>query len=96
MIVFKNARVFDGHGPGYAEGMTVVVEGDTIREVSKKAGAKGARVIDLKGKTLMPGLIDAHMHAYAMSAAGITRSPRRSPTDWCARRAIYMSARRSR
>ena len=65
MIVFKNARVFDGHGPGYAEGMTVVVEGDTIREVSKKAGAKGARVIDLKGKTLMPGLIDAHMHAYA-------------------------------
>jgi len=43
----------------------VLVEGDTIREVSKKATAKNARVIDVKGRTLMPGLIDAHLHAYA-------------------------------
>jgi imidazolonepropionase-like amidohydrolase/tetratricopeptide (TPR) repeat protein len=65
MLLFKNARVFDGHGPDCAEGMSVVVEGDTIREVSKKATAKNARVIDVKGRTLMPGLIDAHLHAYA-------------------------------
>jgi len=65
MILFKNARVFDGHGPDCPEGMSVLVEGDTIREVSKKATAKSARVIDVKGRTLMPGLIDAHMHAYA-------------------------------
>ena len=65
MILFRNARVFDGHGADCPEGMSVLVEGDTIREVSRKATAKKARVIDVKGRTLMPGLIDAHMHAYA-------------------------------
>jgi len=65
MLLFKNARVFDGHAADCAEGMSVVVEGDRIREVAKKATAKNARVIDIKGRTLMPGLIDAHMHAYA-------------------------------
>ena len=65
MLLFKNARVFDGHAGDCPEGMSVLVEGDRIREVSKKATAKNARVIDVKGKTLMPGLIDAHMHAYA-------------------------------
>ena len=65
MLLFKNARVFDGHAGDCPEGMSVLVEGDRIREVSKKASAKNARVIDLKGKTLMPGLIDAHMHACA-------------------------------
>ena len=65
MILFKNARVFDGHGADCPEGMAVLVEGDTIREVSKRATAKNARVIDVKGRTLMPGMIDAHMHAYA-------------------------------
>jgi imidazolonepropionase-like amidohydrolase len=65
MLLFKNARVFDGQSADCPEGMSVLVEGDTIREVSKKATAKNARVIDVKGRTLMPGLIDAHMHAYA-------------------------------
>ena len=66
MLLFKNARVFDGHGPECPEGMSVLVEGDTIREVSDRPiAARDARVIDLGGRTLMPGLIDAHMHAYA-------------------------------
>jgi imidazolonepropionase-like amidohydrolase len=66
MLLFKNARIFDGKSADCPEGMSVLVEGDTIREVSNKAiKAKGARVIDVKGRTLMPGLIDAHMHAYA-------------------------------
>jgi imidazolonepropionase-like amidohydrolase len=45
----------------------VLVEGETIREVSDPP-VKSARaaVVDLKGKTLMPGLIDAHVHAIAV------------------------------
>jgi imidazolonepropionase-like amidohydrolase len=44
----------------------VVVEGGMIREVSDKPiSARDATVFDVRGRTLMPGLIDAHMHAYA-------------------------------
>ena len=46
--------------------MSVLVADGLIREVSDKPiAAKDARVIDVGGRTLMPGLIDAHMHAYA-------------------------------
>ena len=43
--------------------MSVLVEGETIREVSAKPiKAANADVIDCKGRTLMPGLIDCHVH----------------------------------
>jgi len=45
--------------------MYVRVADGLIKEVSsERISEKGARVIDVKGRTLMPGLIDAHMHAY--------------------------------
>ena len=66
MLLFKNARIFDGHNAECPEGMSVLVEGDVIREISDKPIAvKDARTLDVGGRTLMPGLIDAHMHAYA-------------------------------
>jgi len=65
-LLFRNARVFDGYSGDAPGGMSVLVEDGLIREVSsKKLDAKNARVLDVKGKTLMPGLIDCHMHAYA-------------------------------
>lgn len=71
--LLTNARIFDGHNSTCAEGMQVLVEEDLIRKVS--AGpirTTDATVIDLKGRTLMPGLIDAHIHAYA-SDLNVTR-----------------------
>lgn len=65
-LLFTNARVFDGHNAECPEGMSVLVADGLIREVSEKpVAASGARVIDVGGRTLMPGLIDAHVHAYA-------------------------------
>jgi imidazolonepropionase-like amidohydrolase len=65
-ILFKNARIFDGVSEECQEGMQVLVEGDRIREVSSKPiKSANAQVIDVGGRTLMPGLIDAHIHAYA-------------------------------
>ena len=63
-ILFKNARLLDPHADTLEGGVSVLVEGDTIREVSaKQIKAPKAGVIDCKGRTLMPGLIDCHVHA---------------------------------
>ncbi|HEY1585398.1 MAG TPA: amidohydrolase family protein, partial [Polyangia bacterium] len=42
----------------------VLVEGGTIRQVAPNLSATGATVVDARGRTLLPGLIDAHTHAY--------------------------------
>ena len=63
-VLFKNACVFDGTDGDCAQGMQVLVEAGVIREVSKKEiKIESSRVIDIKGRMLMPGLIDAHVHA---------------------------------
>ncbi len=63
--LFTNARIVDGTAPEAGAPVSVLVEGGTIREVGKAVSSAKARVIDLKGKTLMPGLIDAHVHVVA-------------------------------
>jgi imidazolonepropionase-like amidohydrolase len=65
---FINARIFDGADAEYLNESTVVVEGAKIVEVSGAAAARGAnQVIDVHGRTLMPGLIDAHCHVLGSS-----------------------------
>jgi imidazolonepropionase-like amidohydrolase len=65
-ILLTNARVFDGVSGDCSEGTQVLVEGGVIREVSSGTiKAEDAQLIDVGGRTLMPGLIDAHIHAYA-------------------------------
>ena len=66
-FVLKPARVFDAVTAGTHEGWVVVVTGNRIAAVGAAATVAvpaGARVIDLPGTTLLPGLIDAHSHIY--------------------------------
>jgi len=65
-LLLKNARLFDGFNENCPENAQVFIENGTIREVSEKAiAATSDTVIDCGGRFLMPGLIDAHVHAYA-------------------------------
>lgn len=64
-ILFENARIVDGTSPEPSEPMSVLVEGDMVREVSPSINSASAQRINLAGKVLMPGLIDAHVHVIA-------------------------------
>jgi imidazolonepropionase-like amidohydrolase len=66
--LFVNVRVFDGRNLTLSPPSSVWIQGNTITRVSTPpidAGSIGnARIIDGHGRVLMPGLIDAHWHAF--------------------------------
>src|ERR1700745_3899028 len=69
-VIFANCSVLDGTQKERREDHHVLVEGERIREVSDRPIlSAGAETIDLQGRTLMPGLIDAHVHVLAVDAA---------------------------
>jgi len=57
-------RLIDGIANTAQTQMTIVVEGNTITGIQKGyvTGNPGDKVVDLKNKTVMPGLIDCHVH----------------------------------
>src|SRR6195952_3934366 len=57
-------KLIDGLSGKAQSEMTIVVEGKLIADIQKgyTGGGSGDRVIDLKNKTVMPGLIDCHVH----------------------------------
>lgn len=66
VTLFQNVRIFDGTSDRLTEPMNVLVRGNLIEKISvdpiptdRRADTK---IIDGAGKTLMPGLIDAHTH----------------------------------
>lgn len=64
-VVFENARLFDGVSPETVGPAFVMVEGNEIKQVSSQPiRSEGAQRIDCRGRTLMPGLIDGHVHIY--------------------------------
>jgi imidazolonepropionase-like amidohydrolase len=66
-VLLRPARVFDAMSQAPHEGWVVLVTGSTIAAAGPAADVKtpaGAKVVDLPGTTLMPGLIDAHSHIY--------------------------------
>ncbi len=62
-IVFTGGSVFIGDGR-VLDRATVIIEGDRIQKVSRKDTVlpRGAEVIDIKGKMLLPGFVDCHLH----------------------------------
>lgn len=76
VVLITNANIFDGQNENLAMGMSVLVEGNKISKIAKSIPApKGANVIDAKGNTLIPGLINTHVHlAYTLPPAELANT----------------------
>jgi len=62
-VLIKSVNIFNGTDEKLAIGQDVLVEGNQIKEIGKGLKARDkATVIDGAGRTLMPGLIDNHVH----------------------------------
>ncbi|HEY2752106.1 amidohydrolase family protein [Phenylobacterium sp.] len=82
--VYRHAWLIDGSGGPMRPGMSVLVEGERIKWVApdaEMAVPTGARVVDLTGKYLLPGLIDSHEH--------LATPPNRRQAEANMRRDIY-------
>ena len=65
-VLFANAALLDPAGDELLEDHHVLVEDSMVKEVSDRPlTARSAQIVDLAGRTLMPGLIDLHVHVLA-------------------------------
>jgi len=72
--LFQNVRIFDGKGSALSAPSNVLIKGNVIARISTApiAADPGTTVIAGGGRTLMPGLIDAHWHAMLIRVNPIT------------------------
>ncbi len=70
--LFTNCNVFDGVADALVQDRNILVEGNLIASIGDASlTAEGADVVDCAGRTLMPGLIDAHSHIYMNMPGGV-------------------------
>ena len=68
-MALAHASVLDVRSGRIAANQTVVLRGGKIESVSSAPAAVGMKTVDLAGKTLVPGLVDAHTHIANLAAA---------------------------
>ena len=70
-IALQHVRVIDGTGAAPLVDQTVLIENGVIREISRTASIPGgAQVMDLTGRTIIPGLVGMHDHLFYPTASG--------------------------
>jgi len=90
-LALVNGRIIDGTGRPVIEKGGVVIKDGIIIEVGEMDAIeipKEAKVVDVKEKTIMPGLIDAHIHLTGLRTGDFIREPLLTPYATLVARAI--------
>ena len=78
VLVLRGGRIFDGTGAPTEQG-TLVIERNKILKIlpaSSTEWPKNAEVVDVRGKTVLPGLIDLHTHlTYPLTEGDVQHAP---------------------
>ena len=61
-LAIRDAAVWDSGQQAFLQNRTILIEGDRIRSIVTSATPHATKVIDARGKYIIPGLIDAHVH----------------------------------
>ncbi len=91
-VIIHAGRLIDGGGGDPRSEMSVVIGKDRITKVADGyvAAGDGDTVIDLKQHTVMPGLMDAHVHLFGeLSPQGYSERYFLNPTDVALRATLY-------
>jgi imidazolonepropionase-like amidohydrolase len=93
--VFQNVTLWDGRSAEARPHMSVLVEDGRIREVAETLSGvpDGTQVIDGTGHTLIPGLIDAHVHLMFDSGPDLLFGSEELMNEWLALTARYPAGR---
>ncbi len=66
-VLLMNVRIIDGTGAPVRENQSILIENGKITAITQVAASiapEGTRVIDLKGKSVMPGIVGLHEHMF--------------------------------
>jgi imidazolonepropionase-like amidohydrolase len=90
LTALVGGKVIDGRGGEPLESGTVVIDGAKIVEISEKRKfGSGVVVLDATGKTIMPGLIDTHVH-FSPWFQWLISSQAKPLTYWMSKTALHM------
>lgn len=80
-VALIHARLIDGTGAAAQEDRTILIEGGRILSVgpSDRPPPSGFRVIDLTGKSVLPGLVGLHEHLYNIARPNLEANGRSQP-----------------
>ena len=100
VTILAHVRVIDGTGAPALQDQTITIANGKIASVEAAATAKpmvGARVIDLEGRTVLPGIVGMHNHMYYIArpdldAEGASKAPLLVPQMTFSSPLLYLSA----
>jgi dihydroorotase-like cyclic amidohydrolase len=81
-IVLTHVRVIDGTGASAVDDQNVVIEGGKISAIQQGAdvaASAGATVLDLRGYTVMPGIVGMHNHLFYIAAPNLNSEWKSEP-----------------
>ena len=80
-LLLHNLRIIDPFGEReFLEHASILIENETIKFVGRGFSHVGfdGQILDMQGKTVLPGIINAHTHLYSTLAMGM-HPPQKSP-----------------
>ena len=80
-LFITNARLIDGSGAGPQKDTCIFIRQGVIQDIGPMQAIPGARVLDADGATVLPGIIDAHVHLQSVPGAMYRQDPEHDITE---------------